>query len=31
VAGDLLPTKICTDCYQGAAESRKFKVIIVGT
>jgi|694.fasta_scaffold90343_2 hypothetical protein len=26
VAGDLLPSKICTDCFQGATESKKFKV-----
>ena len=26
VVGDLLPTKICTDCFQGATESKKFKV-----
>ena len=26
VGGDLLPTKVCTDCFQGATESKKFKV-----
>jgi hypothetical protein len=26
VAGELLPSKVCTDCFQGTTESKKFKV-----